>query len=142
MILSIQNFDDKITYKKGRVVIIADGLLRAPVEDDKFQFHFSDVNLLEFLAVREKTRDTKEDKNLQKLIKLIKLGFPTRYKAIEPQLKHLYKFRDYLSTKDDLVFYKDRLFVPTSMRNDMKKKAITSSLAVDSNMRCVHDTIF
>ena len=31
------------------------------------------------------------------------------YKALEPQLKHLYKFKDYLSTKDDLVFYKDSL---------------------------------
>ena len=77
MTLSIQDFDYKITYKKDSDVIIADTLSRAPVEDDKFQFHFSDVNLLEILAVSEQTRDrlvsaTKEDKNLQKLIKLIK----------------------------------------------------------------------
>ena len=77
IMLSIQNFDYKITYKKGSDVIIADALSQGAVEDDKFQFHFSDVNLLEFLAVSEQTRDrlvnaTKEDKNLQKLIKLIK----------------------------------------------------------------------
>ena len=52
---------------------------------------------------------TKENKNLQKLIKLIKQGFPMYYKALELQLEHLYKFRDYLSTKNDLVFYKDSL---------------------------------
>ena len=92
MMLSIQNFDSKITYKKGSNVIIADALPRAPLEDNKFQFHFSDVNLL-------------GDKNLEKFIKLIKQGFRMRYKALEPQLKHLYKFRDYLSTKDDLVFF-------------------------------------
>ena len=40
---------------------------------------------------------------------MIKQGFPMRYKALETQLKHLYKFRDYLSIKDDLVFYKDSL---------------------------------
>ena len=113
----------------------------------KFQFYFTDVNLFEFLAVSEQTRDKlisaiKEDKNLQKLIKLIKQGFPMRYKALEPQLKHLYKFRGYLSTKDDLVFYKDRVFVPTSMRDDMKKKAHTSNLAIDSYMRYALDTIF
>ena len=82
---------------------------KPPLEDDKFQFHFSDMNLLEFLAVGELIRDrlvsaTKEDKNLQKFIKLIKQGFPMRYKALKPQLKYLYKFRDYLSTKDNLVF--------------------------------------
>ena len=70
---------------------------------------------------------TKEDKNLQKFLKLIKQGFQMRYKALEPQLKHLYKLRDYLSTKDNLVFYKDRIIVPISMRNDMKKKAHTFS---------------
>ena len=37
-----------------------------------------------------------------------------RYKTLEPQLKHLYKFKDYLSIKDDLVFYKDPVFVPIS----------------------------
>ena len=93
MMLSIQNFDRKITYKKGSDVIIAYALSRSPVEDDKFQFHFSDVNLLYFLVVSEQTRDrpvsaTKEDKNLQKLIKLIKQGFPMCYKAPDPQLKH------------------------------------------------------
>ena len=146
MVLSIQKFDYKITYKKGSDIIIADALSRAPVEDDNFQFNFSEVNLLEFLAVSEQTRDrlvsaTKEDKDLQKLIKLIKQGFPMQYKVLEPQLKHLYKFRDYLSTKDDLIFYKDRVFVPASMRNDMKKKAHTSHLAVESNMRRALDTI-
>ena len=94
MMLSIQNFDCKITYKKDSNLFIADALLRAPVEDKKFHFHFSDANLLEFLAVSVQTRDrlvsaTKEDKNLRKLIKLIKQGFPMCYKALEPQLKHL-----------------------------------------------------
>ena len=86
--LSIQNFDYKITYKKSSDIIITDALSQAPVEDDKFQFHFSDVNLSEFLAVREQTRNrlvsaTKEDKNLQKLTKFIKQSFPMRYKALE-----------------------------------------------------------
>ena len=114
MVLSIQKFDYKITYKKSSDIIIADALSRAPVEDDNFQFNFSEVNLLEFLAVSWQTRDRlvsaiKEDKDLQKLIKLIKQGFPMQYKVLEPQLKHLYKFRDYLSTKDNLIFYKDSL---------------------------------
>ena len=57
------------------------------------------VNLLKFLAVSEQVRDslvsnTKEDKNLQKLIKRMKQGFPMCYKALEPQLRHLYKFSD------------------------------------------------
>ena len=83
--LSIQKFD-KITYKKSSDVIIADVLSRASVEDDKFQFHFSDVHLLEFLAVSGQTREkivsaTKKDNNLQRLIKLIKQGFLIRYKA-------------------------------------------------------------
>ena len=34
-------------------MIIADVLSWAPVEDDKLQFYFSDVNLLEFFAVSE-----------------------------------------------------------------------------------------
>ena len=87
MMFSIQNFDYKITYKKSSDVIIADALSRVPVEDDKFQFHFSDVNLSEFLAVSEQTRDRlvsaiKKD-NLQKVIKLIKQGFSMCYKPLE-----------------------------------------------------------
>ena len=42
---------------KGSDVIIADVLSRAPVEDVKFQFPFSDLNLLEFLSVSEQTRE-------------------------------------------------------------------------------------
>ena len=78
----------KITYKKGSDIIIADTLSQAPVEDDKFQSPFTDMNLFEFLAVSEQTSDrlvsaTKADKNLQKFIKLIKQGFPMRYKTLE-----------------------------------------------------------
>ena len=88
MVLLIQKFDYKITYKKGSDIIITDALSRAPVEDDNFPFNFSEVNLLEFLAVSEQTRDrlvsaTKEDKDLLKLIKLIKQGFPMQYKVLE-----------------------------------------------------------
>ena len=73
--LLIQNFDYKITCKKSSDVIIADALSQAPVQDDKFQFHFRDMNLLEFLAVSEQTRDcsvstTKEDKCWCSIIKL------------------------------------------------------------------------
>ena len=100
-------------YTTGSDVLIADA--GAPVVDGKFHIHFSNVNLFEFLAVSEQTRDRlvsaiKEDKNPQKLIKLIKQSFPIRYKALELQLKHLYKFRDNLSTKDNVVFYKDSLW--------------------------------
>ena len=45
MILSIQTFVYKIKYKTSIDVIIVDALSRAPVEDDKFQFDFSDMNL-------------------------------------------------------------------------------------------------
>ena len=55
--LSIQNFDYKITYKKGSDVIIADAIPQTTVEDNKYQFHCSDVNLLEFLAVSEQAKD-------------------------------------------------------------------------------------
>ena len=107
-------------------------------KDDKFQFYISDLNLLEFLAVSEQTRDrlvsaTKDDKNLQKLIKLMKQGFPIHYKALESQFNYSYKFRDYLFTKT--------VFVPSSMRNDMKK-AHTNYLTVDSYMRRDLNTIF
>ena len=76
MMFSIQNFDYKITSKDSDV-IFADAFSQAPVEGDKFQFYFSDMNLLEFPALSKQTRDrlvstTKEAKNLQKLIKLIK----------------------------------------------------------------------
>ena len=40
IMLSIQNFDYKITYKKGDV-IITDAIPRTPVEDNKFQFHIT-----------------------------------------------------------------------------------------------------
>ena len=138
---------DRLRNASGQLSSSTDALSRAPVEDDNFHFNFSEVNLLEFLVVSKQTRDrlvsaTKEDKDLQKLIKLIKQGFRMRYKVLEPQLKHLYKFRDYLSTKDNLIFYKDKVFVPTSMRNDTKKKVHTSHLAVESNTRRALDTIF
>lgn len=62
-----------------------------------------------------------------------------RSKTLEPQLNHIYKHRDCLSTKDGLIFSRDRVFVSASMRNNMKKKkkeGDMSHLAVDSNIKC------
>ena len=109
----------------------------------QFQFHFIDVNLLEFLAINEQTRDrlvstTKKAKNLQMLIKLIKQGFSRPL-----NLNWSTCINSETTCQQRTIWYFTKtVFVLTSMRNDMKKKAHTSHLAVDSNIRCALDTIF
>ena len=78
---------------------------------------------------------TAADESLQELIKLIKNGFPKTSTRTPDNSRQFYKFKDYLSTHDGLIFYQDRTLIPYSMRKDMRMKLHQSHLAIDSNMR-------
>ena len=79
----------QITYKKGSDIIIVDALSRVPVVDDNFQFNFSEVNLLEFLAVSEQTRD-----------RLVSATKGWRYETIEEMKEAVTKVLDTLTQED------------------------------------------
>ncbi len=62
---------------------------------------------------------TASDAVLHTLIELIDNGFPPSKEHMPPDLRVYHQLRDDLSTSDGVALYKDRVIIPTSLRQDV-----------------------
>lgn len=64
---------------------------------------------------------TENDEQMQQLSIMIKNGWPTNVNSVPMELRDYWKVKHNLHMSDSLIFVKDRLVVPSSMRNEILK---------------------
>ena len=61
------------------------------------------------------------DETLKKLKALVEFGFPESKKCLENDLKPFWNFRNNLITKDNMLYYGDRIVAPVLLRSKILK---------------------
>lgn len=127
MILRLLKYDIEIKYIPGNKMYIADYLSRNYLTDNAKD----DLTLQEIvhsfdceLAVSERrmmqlSSETVNDKDLSQVIQWYKIGWPKNSNSLNKELKKLYKLRDKLSIKDNIVYFNNKIVIPKSMRTEM-----------------------
>ncbi|XP_057378537.1 uncharacterized protein K02A2.6-like [Daphnia carinata] len=131
MRLQLQRFDFSLRYKPGKELFVADALSRAPVpnqyQDDVTQLCEEQVFfVLHQIAPAADTRAryaeaTAEDPTLQLVKKLTLKGWPDHKSQCPVPAKPYWTVKHDIAEVDGLLLYKERLIVPTSLRQEVLK---------------------
>ena len=129
ILLSLQRYDLKVTYKPGKEMFISDCLSRAYLDETIEDLNSKEltVNLLTYLAVSEEKRkviqeETEQDSEMNQLRKVVEQGWPEKQEKIPKEIKPYWNFRDEITCMDGMLFKGDKLIVPAKLRPEMLQK--------------------
>ena len=154
MRMALQNYSFDIKYKKGRLMFIADALSRAyrkttdAAEHDSSKVRsLQEVNHEDGISVAPKRilefkKETATDPEMQKLVKIIRAGWPTSRKACPRDVTPYYDSRSELVEDKDLVYRGERLVVPSNMRLDMLKQIHRSHIGIGGCRRRAREVLY
>lgn len=130
--LKLLKYDLEFKYLQGKLMLIADLLSRSYLEcgdiDDSFMYEVIHcVGLAKYLQCTDETKqkliaETSKDLELKQLIEFTNKGWPNNVKHIPDEIQYYNKFRSELSLDENLVFLRDKLIIPKTMRIEILKK--------------------
>ena len=132
MLLKLQKYELSVNYVKGKDLHIADTLSRAQLSDSSTDESESEElelpvhTMIQNLPVSDVKKiqlqnATENDEQMQQLSRMIKTGWPANIVNVPRILHDYWKIKHNLHIADRLIFMKDRLVIPSSMRSEILK---------------------
>ena len=125
LLLTLQKYDLKVTYKPGKLMFLADALSRSYLDETKEDLVPEiDVNVVSLNShlplsadrYSELQEHTANDTVLQALHKVVQSGWPESKTDLPDGLSVYWSFRDEITTVDGLLFKGSKLIVPSQKR--------------------------
>ena len=124
MLLALQKYDINLRYKRGETMFLADMLSRAYLPEVNVCDVARECETLDHRSTLPVTKEiwqqlqfaSEHDLVLQKLRDIILHGWPANKLNVPECVRPYFDSRDELTVQDALVFKRDLLVVPTSMR--------------------------
>lgn len=158
MLMRLQPYAFKLVYKPGKYLYIADTLSRAVAEpalgseaqtQPRDYLHFqaqvcalSASNQLTDSHLLKIQKCTKDDSELQSLIKIIKSGWPVHKKEMENVISPYWDYRDELTVDFGIVWKGSRMVIPKCLRREMLKTIHTGHMGLDKCKLRARESIF
>ena len=119
-------------------------LPKSPEPDDK-EFEF--VNMASYVPIsdprlEEIRRETRADKSMQVLTKVILQGWPDDKSSVPPIALPYFNQRDELTVQNGLIFRGERVVVPKKLREVMKQKIHSSHMGTEACLRRARESIY
>ena len=136
MKIRLLKYDLSVKYLPGKFMYIAD-LLSRYFDKNNFSEEISDLNdMVHSINVsneklQEFKKETKNDPILSSLLKVLMEGWPARKELVEAKLKSFWKFRSELFLEDNLIFFNERIIIPSSMRAEILKQLHTNHPGIE-----------
>ena len=150
LLLDLQKYDLKVTYKPGSTLFLADHLSRAYLNEAKEDL-ISDselsINYLTFLPVSKDNQlkiknATKQDEEMQILRDTVLKGWPQRKDQVPPIIRPYWNFRDEITFVEEMLFKGQKLIVPKSLRKEMLAIIHESHLGINKCKSRARDSLF
>ena len=154
MMMRLQRYNIKVSYKKGTSLLLADTLSRAPLpttNDSKqtnFEVFRTDIdNHPENPRISSQTladikASTANDPTMCTLNKIIINGWPSQKSQLPKSLQPFWTYRDELTSQDGIIYKGQQVVIPLAKRNYMLQKAHVAHFGPESNTRLCKDIIF
>lgn len=158
MLLRMQRYSYKLSFKPGAQLILADTLSRAAPEtsvNDKIATEFSEqlatldqeqLNELKMVASQECIDMIKaaalEDENYQLLMSQILSGWPSDASEVPTEIREYATFADELTVSNGFVFKGNRVVIPTGARDDILQRLHASHIGINGCVRRARETVF
>ena len=130
---------------EGSKLFIADTLSRAYLDVPDTHVRVMKANALigqSYERINEVREATVEDKSMQKLLRIIRDGWPDNKNEVPSELKPYFDVRDSLSHQDGVILKGEKIVIPKSLRDITTKRLHSAHLGHNSMMRRAPDTVF
>ena len=164
MLLRLQRYSYSITYQPGKEMHISDALSRAcpGIRSDSsasandvvvaaVQTRFEkrleklhatvDITLPPSRLARLK-HETAQDKALQALAEVVKVGWPADKRDIALDVRAYHNVRDELTVENGIIFRGQRCVVPSSQRREVVEKLHTAHIGIDACLRRARECVY
>ena len=145
MMLRLQKYDFKVTYKKGSEMYLADTLSRACVHAVKdtrgdAEKDTESINMVQYFLVSEMTQNiirtaTESYPVMKELKTTIREGWPENKELLPARIRNYFPFCEELTLQNGLVFKGERLVVPERAREEMKARIHASHIGIQGCLR-------
>lgn len=154
LLLKLQNYCVKLQYKRGRLLFIADTLSRAAVEPaahadrelcDDVTVHVNTLleNVEATQEMLEKIKvETEKDDTLNKVCQYYYAGWPNNKREVNENVRHYWTIHDELHMVEGILFRKDTVVIPTSLREEMLRRIHEGHLGIDKCQRRARDVMW
>ena len=133
LLLRLQKYDYKLSYKPGKDHVIPDTLSRATVpisthdtvleRECDLNVHMIVETVKSSMQMKHKLRiETARDPCLAKITEYITNGWPDDTRQCDPNVTPYWSMKDQLSVFDDLVLFDDRIVIPKVLQTDILRK--------------------
>ena len=130
---------------EGSKLFIADTLSRANLDVPDTHVRVIKANSLKGKSderINEVREATAEDESMQKLLSVIREGWPDNKNEVPSELKPYFDVTDTLSHQDGVILKGERIVIPKSLRDIITKRLHSAHLGYNSMMRRARDTVF
>ena len=154
MMMRLQRYQFKITYKPGPTMYLADTLSRASLSNpvsakvtgfEVFRLIVQEPEENPRLSTPTVARlkdETQKDTTLLELYLVITNGWPADKSKLAKCLLPYWTYRDELSIQDGIIYKGCRVLVPQALVPYMLKRIHASHLGAESNIRMAKDVLF
>ena len=127
MMMRLQRYNIRVTYKRFTSLALVDTLSRAPlptVNDSK------------------QMSDPMSDPTLCSLNRVIITGWPSRKSELPQSLHPHWNYREELTSQDGVIYKGSQVLIPLAKTNFILQKAHAAHFGAESNIRLCKDTVF
>ena len=150
MLLALQKYDINLRYKRGETMFLADMLSRAYLPEVNVCDVARECETLDHRSTLPVTKErwqqlqfaSEHDLVLQKLRDIILHGWPANKLDVPECVRPYFDSRDELTVQDALVFKRDLLVVPISMRRELLAVAHSTHIGIEGCIRRMRDTLY
>jgi len=161
MLLYLQKYSLKVTYKKGSLLSIADTLSRAYLNKSAEKilgevFETEEARLIEKIEAISSLEDvpnnkrrleeiraaTKIDPTMRRLVAVIREGWPDIKKCVAADLKPYFDVRAELTYEDDLILKGDRLVIPVAQRQVVMANLHSSHFGIEGTLAKAREYVY
>ena len=152
MLLQLQKYDLIVKFISGKKIPVADTLSRKylptdtteePMEDLDSQIHYIINNLpvsdQKMSQIREATLN---DRSLQKIKDYIQHGWPEHRNDCCQSVIECWNYREELSCIDGIILKGEKIFVPTTLRQDMLQKVHEGHFGIEKTIQRARQILF
>jgi len=125
--LKLVNYDLDVHYIPGKYLYVADTLSRAYLNETEYDESMKEVvhSVSHFMSIDQTEMnkfkiETNKDINIKQVKKFHIEGWP-KHDKVNTNLKYFYNIRNDLQIVDELLFYKNNLIVPETLKNNILK---------------------
>ena len=152
MLLRLQKYDINLIYKQGKLLKVADTLSRAQLaetaeeiseRDMKSQVHLLYANLPCSSEILEEVRhETDRDPVSQKIIQILRVGWPQSKKALPDDLKEYWNHKLGLSENQGIILKDQRILIPLALRRKILDKLHQGHQGIEKTKQPARQTVF